>query len=89
MPAANGAIDHVKTWLRGTAAGQWTSSAVISKGEYGVSPGLVFGYPCTTDGKTWKIVEGLKLDAFGQEKFKTTLNELLEERDAVKELLPT
>jgi malate dehydrogenase len=34
-------------------------------------------------------VEGLKLDAFGQEKFKTTLNELLEERDAVKELLPT
>jgi malate dehydrogenase len=89
MSAANGAIDHVKTWLRGTAAGQWTSSAVISKGEYGVSPGLVFGYPCTTDGKTWKIVEGLKLDAFGQEKFKTTLNELLEERDAVKELLPT
>jgi len=89
MSAANGAIDHVKTWLRGTAAGDWTSSAIISKGEYGVPAGLVFGYPCTTDGITWKIVDGLKLDAFGQEKFQATLNELLEERDAVKDLLPS
>ncbi|HEY2911404.1 MAG TPA: malate dehydrogenase [Gemmataceae bacterium] len=89
MSAANGAIDHVKTWLRGTPAGEWTSAAVISKGEYGVPAGLVFGYPCTTDGKTWKVVEGLKLDAFGQEKFKATLAELQEEREAVKELLPS
>jgi malate dehydrogenase len=88
MSAANGAIDHVKTWLAGTTGGDWTSAAVISKGEYGVPAGLVFGYPCTTDGKTWKVVEGLKLDAFGQEKFKITLNELLEEQDAVKDLLP-
>ncbi len=89
MSAANGAIDHVKTWLRGTPVGEWTSSAVISKGEYAVPAGLVFGYPCTTDGKTWSIVDGLKLDAFGQEKFAATLNELLEEREAVKELLPS
>jgi malate dehydrogenase len=90
MSAANGAIDHVKTWLAGTAGGDWTSSAVISKGEYGVPAGLVFGYPCTTTGGSpWKIVEGLKFDAFGQEKFKLTLNELLEERDAVKDLLPS
>ena len=88
MSAANGALDHVKTWLRGTPAGEWTSSAIISKGEYGVPSGLVFGYPCTTDGTSWKVVEGLKLDAFGQEKFQATLTELLEERDAVKELLP-
>jgi malate dehydrogenase len=87
LSAANGAIDHVKTWLKGTPGSDWTSSAVISKGEYGVPAGLVFGYPCTTDGKTWKVVEGLKHDAFGQEKFKLTLNELLEERDAVKDLL--
>ena len=66
-----------------------TSSAVISKGEYGVPPGLVFGYPCTIQGGNWKVVEGLKLDRFGEEKFKVTLNELLEEQDAVKELLPS
>ncbi len=88
LSAANGAIDHVKTWLLGTPAGDWTSSAVISKGEYGVPVGLVFGYPCTIDGGSWKVVEGLPLDAFAQEKLKLTLTELLEERDAVKDLLP-
>lgn len=89
MSAANGAIDHVKTLQRGTPAGDWTSAAVISKGEYGVPAGLVFGYPCTADGKgNWTVVEGLKLDAFGQAKFQATLTELLEERDAVKDLLP-
>ena len=89
LSAANGAIDHVKTWITGTAAGDWTSSATISKGEYGVPAGLVFGYPCTTGGGNWKVVEGLSHDAFGKEKLALTLTELLEERDAVKELLPT
>jgi malate dehydrogenase len=88
LSAANGAIDHVKTWIKGTPGGDWTSSAVISKGEYGVPPGLVFGYPCTTEGKAWKVVEGLTHDAFGREKLKITLNELLEEQEAVKDLLP-
>jgi malate dehydrogenase len=89
LSAANGAIDHVKTWIKGTPGGDWSSSAVISKGEYGVPAGLVFGYPCTVAGGNWKVVEGLKLDKFGEEKFKATLNELLEEQDAVKELLPS
>jgi len=88
LSAANGAIDHVKTWLRGTPAGDWASSAIVSKGEYGVPPGLVFGYPCTTDGGPWQVIEGLSHDAFGKDKLKLTLNELLEEQDAVKDLLP-
>jgi malate dehydrogenase len=87
--AANGAIDHVKSVVRGTPAGDWTSAAIVSKGEYGVPAGIVFGYPCTAAGDgNWKVVEGLKLDAFGEAKFKATLNELLEEREAVKDLLP-
>jgi malate dehydrogenase len=87
--AANGAIDHVKSLLKPTSAGDWVSAAVVSKSEYGVPAGLVFGYPCTSDGKgNWKVVDGLKLDAFGQAKFQNTLKELLEEQDAVKELLP-
>ncbi len=87
--AANGAIDHVKSLVRGTASGDWTSAAIVSKGEYGVPAGLVFGYPCTATGDgNWKVVEGLKLDAFGQEKFKKSLDELLQEQDVVKDLLP-
>lgn len=87
--AANGAIDHVKSLLKPTAANDWVSMATVSTGEYGVPAGLVFGYPCRTDGKGgYSVVNGVKLDAFGQGRFAATLKELEEERDAVKDLLP-
>ncbi len=86
--AANGALDHVKTLLTPTAPNDWTSAALVSNGEYGVPKGLVFGYPVTSDGQgNFSIVNGLTLDAFGQAKFATTLQELLEEQEAVKDLL--
>jgi malate dehydrogenase len=88
MSAANGALDHVKSLLNPTPANDWFSAATVSKGEYGVPAGLVFGYPCRSDGKgNVTVVEGVKLDAFGQQRFRTTLQELLEEKDAVKELI--
>jgi len=88
LSAANGAIDHLKSLLQPTPANDWISAAVISRGEYGVLPGLVFSYPCRSDGKgNLTVVEGVKLDTFGQGKFQATLKELQEERDAVKEML--
>jgi malate dehydrogenase len=88
--AGNGALDHVKSLLKPTPANDWVSMATVSKGEYGVPKGLVFGYPCKTDGAgNYSIVEGLQLDAFGKTKWDLTLKELLEEQDAVKELLPS
>ncbi len=88
LSAANGAIDHVKSFVQGTDAGDWTSAAIVSNGEYGVPKGLVFGYPLTIKNSDWKVVEGLKFDAFGDAAFKKTLNELLEEQEAVKDMLP-
>ncbi len=86
--AANGALDHVKSMLKPTPANDWLSMAVVSKGQYGVPAGLVFGYPCRSDGKgNYSVVENVPLDPFAQEKFKLTLKELEEERDAVKDLL--
>jgi malate dehydrogenase len=87
LSAANGAIDHVKSFVTGTEANDWTSAAVVSNGEYGVPKGLVFGYPVTVKDGNWKVVEGLKFDAFGDAAFKKSLNELLEEQDAVKDLM--
>src|SRR6266540_5155673 len=88
LSAANGALDHLKSLLSTTPANDWVSAALISKGEYGVPAGLVFGYPCRSDGKgAYSVVEGLKLDAFGKQKFDATLKELLEEKEAVKDLL--
>jgi malate dehydrogenase len=75
--------------LKVTPPHDWVSSAVISKGEYDVPAGLVFSYPCRSDGRgNLSVVSGVKLDAFGKEKFQKTLQELQEERDAVKDLLP-
>ena len=56
--AANGALDHVKSLLKPTPANDWVSMAVVSKGQYGVPAGLVFGYPCASDGKgNFTVVE--------------------------------
>src|SRR5437660_13453 len=61
--AANGALDHLKSLLAPTPANDWVSAAVISKGEYGVPAGLVFSYPCRSDGKgNVTVAPGLKLD---------------------------
>lgn len=89
MSAANGAIDHVKSLLRPTPAADWVSVATVSQGEYGVPKGMVFGYPVRTSANgNLQVVENLSFDAFGQEKFRLTLQELEEERELVKELLP-
>src|SRR6478735_6238427 len=82
LSAANGALDHVKSLLRPTPANDWVSMAAVSRGEYGVPAGVVFGYPCRTDGKgNYTVVEGLTHDAFGKAKLETTLKELQEEKE--------
>lgn len=88
LSAANGAIDHVKSMQSATPANDWVSACVVSKGQYGVPAGLVFSYPCRSDGKAnLTVVEGVRLDDYGQQKFQATLKELQEEREAVKPML--
>jgi malate dehydrogenase len=85
--AANAAIDTVVSLRTATPAGDCVSVAVSSNGEYGVPEGLVFGYPILADGKgNWKVAEGVEHDDFAKARIATTMNELIEERDAVKEL---
>ncbi len=85
--AANAVIDSVRSINRGTAPGDWTSLAVVSRGEYGTPEGLQFGFPVSSEGKTWKVVEGLKHDEFAREKIRLTTEELEQERGLVKDLL--
>ncbi|RZT09322.1 malate dehydrogenase [Duganella sp. CF402] len=85
--AANAAIDHVHDWHVGTN-GKWTTMGVPSDGSYGIPEGIVFGFPVTTENGEYKIVQGLEIDAFSQERINLTLKELTEEREGVKHLLP-
>ncbi|HUE26691.1 MAG TPA: malate dehydrogenase [Solirubrobacteraceae bacterium] len=84
--AANAAIDHVHDWVLGTPPGDWVSMAIPSDGSYGVEEGLISSFPVTTSGGSFEIVQGLDIDDFSRARIDATVNELKEERDAVREL---
>lgn len=84
--AANAAIQSVYHLTHDTQQDESFSVARCSQGEYGVDEGLIFSVPCRTEGGKLKIITGLTQNAFGQEKFDLTLNELRQEREAVQAL---
>lgn len=87
--AANAAVDTVRSLINPTPAGDWHSVAVCSDGSYGIEKGLMVSMPIRTieNGK-WEIVQGLPVDEFSQDKIDVTINELMEERKAVEDLIP-
>jgi malate dehydrogenase len=87
--AANAVIDSVVSITTPTPADDFTSLAVISKGEYGVPEGLQFGFPVRSDGNGgWTIVEGLEHGEFATDRIRVTTEELEAERSDVASLLP-
>lgn len=87
--AANAAIAHMRSWALGTDDNDWVSMGVYSQGQYGITEGLIYSFPCTCKNGDWQIVEGLDVSSdFSQQKMKATETELIEERDAVSHLLP-
>ena len=85
--AANAAIDHIHDWVLGTN-GKWVTMGVPSDGSYGIPEGIIYGVPVTCENGVYTRIEGLEVDEFSRERMDFTLNELLEERDGVKHLLP-
>ena len=84
--AANAAIDHMRDWALGSN-GKWVTMGVPSNGEYGIPKDVIFGFPVTTENGKYKIVEGLEIDAFSQERINKTLKELQDEQAGVAHLL--
>ena len=84
--AAGAAIDHMRSWALGTPAGDWTTAAVHSHGEYGIPEGLMYGMPVTSDGKDWKVVEGLALSEKTKAQIVRNAQKAQEEIDTVKSL---
>ena len=84
--AASAAVDHMRDWWQGSD-GRIVSMALPSEGWYGVPKGLVFSFPCRCENGEMIVVEDLSVDEFAQQKIDENVNALLEERDAVSELL--
>ncbi|HYE38663.1 MAG TPA: malate dehydrogenase, partial [Ramlibacter sp.] len=84
--AANAAIDHMRDWALGSN-GKWVTMGIPSDGQYGIPKDTMFGFPVTTQNGEYKVVEGLEIDAFSQERINLTLKELQEEQAGVAHLL--
>ena len=86
--AASAAIDHVKDLEKATPAGEWFSAAIWSDGSYDSPKGIYTSLPVTSDGKGgYSVVQGLQLSDWAKGKIKVTNDELLAEREVVKDLL--
>ena len=81
-------VDSVASVINPTSGGDTHSLCLCSDGSYGVEEGLISSFPTRNVGGQLDIVQGVPLDAFSQGKLDTTVNELKEEREMVKDLLP-
>eukprot|EP01123_Difflugia_compressa_P010164 TRINITY_DN3662_c0_g1_i1.p1 TRINITY_DN3662_c0_g1~~TRINITY_DN3662_c0_g1_i1.p1 ORF type:complete len:477 (+),score=99.59 TRINITY_DN3662_c0_g1_i1:68-1498(+) len=87
--AASALVDATVDVHYGTK-GEWTSSAIYSNGEYGITKGLFFSYPVVIDSQhNATVVKALNISEQSQKKIDTTEKELISERDAVSKLLPS
>ena len=86
--AANAVVDSVVSVRSPTPWGDWHSLAVMSHGEYGVPEGLQFGFPVRSDGERWEVVPDLQHDDDGWKRIRITTQELLQEQEMVKALIP-
>jgi|SRR5579883_1225724 len=84
--AANAALMSVYHLTHDTVPGEAFSVARCSQGEYGIDEGLIFSFPCRTEGGKLKVITDWTNNEFAQQKIKITLDELRKERDLVKEL---
>ena len=86
--AANAAIETVKATLAPTKNGDCFSAAILSDGSYDVPEGIIYGFPLrsTQEGKI-EIIQGLEINSYAKEKLEITTKELLEEKEAVSELI--
>lgn len=59
---------------------------IPSDGSYGVPEGLISSFPVTAKDGAYEIVQGLDINAFSRARIDASVQELQEERDAVRAL---
>ena len=85
--AANAAIDHVRNWVLGSPPGDWVTMGIPADGSYGISEGVLYGYPVTCRNGAYQIAQGIEVSNFSRKRMEATLRELQEERDGIRHLL--
>ncbi len=86
--AANAAIEHMRDWLIGSKGEDVISMAVSADGSHGIESGLIYSFPCHTQAGEWLIEQSWQISEESRSRMLATQTELIEERDAVRHLLP-
>jgi malate dehydrogenase len=82
--AANALVDHVRDLV---TPGKVHSVAIESQGRYGFSQGVWAGMPVRSTANGYEAITSYEMDDFAKSKIKITDDELVGERDTVKEML--
>ena len=82
--AANALIDHVRDL---TTVGAVHSVAIASEGRYGFAEGIWAGMPVKTTATGYDVITSYEMDDFAKSKIAITNDELVGERDTVKDML--
>ena len=82
--AANALVDHVRDLV---TPGKVHSVAVSSEGRYGFAPGVWAGMPVRTTASGYEVIESFAMDDFAKSKIALTNDELVGERETIKDLL--
>ena len=82
--AANALVDHVRDLV---TPGKIHSVAVSSEGRYGFAPGVWAGMPVRTTAAGYEVIESYEMDDFAKSKIALTNDELVGERETIKDLL--
>jgi len=87
--AANAVVNHLHSMVTPTPEGRWFSAAILSDhNNYGIPEGLIYSFPLRSrGGGEVEVVEELAVSEYARSKMLVSANELLEERDAVADLL--
>jgi len=82
--AANALIDHVRDLA---TPGKVHAVAVNSEGRYGFAEGVWAGMPVRSTADGYEVITSYQMDEFARSKIKITNDELVSERETVKDML--
>lgn len=82
--AANALIDHVRDL---TTVGAVHSVAIASEGRYGFAEGIWAGMPVKTTATGYDVITSYEMDDFAKSKIAITNDELVGERETIKDML--
>ncbi|SFU49493.1 malate dehydrogenase (NAD) [Nitrosomonas eutropha] len=86
--AANAIIGHLRNWFFGTDEGDWTTMGILSDGSYEIPEGVIYGFPVVCKNGMREIVQGLEINPFSRTRLDAAYNELTQELDSIRHLLP-